>query len=136
MTHPAVSQLTESQLKSELGESKQVLENRIGSPAVHFAYPFGKPADCGTAALPFLVRNGYRSAATTVEGVNEPGDNCYHLRRSQVGNERSLSMFAFRLNQLFLSSGAQDSTVAYLGAAPVLGEPLTKSGRTPRATNA
>ena len=136
MTHPAVSQLTESQLESELGESKRVLENRIGSPAVHFAYPFGKPADCGTAALPFLVRNGYRSAATTVEGVNEPGDSCYHLRRSQVGNERSLSMFAFRLTQMFLSSGAQDSTATYLGAAPVLGEPLTKSGHTPRATNA
>jgi hypothetical protein len=45
-------------------------------------------------------------------------------------------MFAFRLNQLFLSSGAQDSTVTYLGAAAVLGEPLTKSGHTPRATNA
>jgi peptidoglycan/xylan/chitin deacetylase (PgdA/CDA1 family) len=136
MTHPAVSQLTESQLESELGESKRVLENRLGSPAVHFAYPFGKPADCGTAALPFLVRNGYRSAATTVEGVNEPGDNCYQLRRSQVGNERSISMFAFRLNQLFLSSGAQDSSAPYLGAAPVLGEPLTKSEHTPRATNA
>jgi peptidoglycan/xylan/chitin deacetylase (PgdA/CDA1 family) len=136
MTHPAVSQLTESQLESELGESKRMLENRIGGPAVHFAYPFGKPADCGTAALPFLVRNGYRSAATTVEGVNEPGHNCYHLRRSQVGNERSISMFAFRLNQLFLSSGAQDSTIPYLGAAPVLSEPLTKSEHTPRATNA
>jgi peptidoglycan/xylan/chitin deacetylase (PgdA/CDA1 family) len=136
MTHPAVSQLTESQLVSELGESKRALENRLGSPAVHFAYPFGKPADCGTAALPFLVRNGYRSAATTVEGVNEPGDSCYQLRRSQVGNERSISMFAFRLNQLFLSSGARDSTVTYPGATPVLGEPLTKSEHTPRATNA
>jgi peptidoglycan/xylan/chitin deacetylase (PgdA/CDA1 family) len=136
MTHPAVSRLTESQLESELGESKRALENRIGSPAVHFAYPFGKPADCGTAALPFLVRNGYRSAATTVEGVNEPGDNCFALRRSQVGNERSISMFAFRLNQLFLSSGAQGSAVPYPGAAPVLAEPLTKSEHTPRATNA
>jgi peptidoglycan/xylan/chitin deacetylase (PgdA/CDA1 family) len=108
MTHPAVSQLTESQLENELCESKRALEERIDSPAVHFAYPFGKPADCGTAALPFLVRYGYRSAATTVEGVNEPGDSCYELRRSQVGNERSVPMFAFKLNQLFLSSGAQD----------------------------
>jgi peptidoglycan/xylan/chitin deacetylase (PgdA/CDA1 family) len=137
MTHPVVSQLTESQLESELGESKRALENRIGIPAVHFAYPFGKPADCGTAALPFLVRNGYRSAATTVEGVNEPGDNCYQLRRSQVGNERSIAMFALRLNQLFLSSGAQDSTITYQGVAPVLGEPSAKSGRQrPRATHA
>ena len=136
MTHPAVSQLAESQLENELGESKRVLENRLGSPAVHFAYPFGKPADCGTAALPFLVRHGYRSAATTVEGINEPGDNCYQLRRSQVGNERSISMFAFRLNQLFLSSGARESAVSHFGTAPVLGEPRTKSEHAPRATNA
>jgi peptidoglycan/xylan/chitin deacetylase (PgdA/CDA1 family) len=76
MTHPAVSRLTESQVDSELADSKQALEHRIGNSALHFAYPFGKPADCGTAALPFLMRNGYRSAATTVEGVNEPGNNC------------------------------------------------------------
>ncbi|MGB6833351.1 MAG: polysaccharide deacetylase family protein [Candidatus Acidiferrum sp.] len=137
MTHPAVSQLTESELDSELGESKRALERRIGGPAVHFAYPFGKPADCGRAALPFLVRNGYRSAAMTVEGINEPGDNRFELRRSQVGNERSLPMFAFKLNQLFLSSGAQDSPVIYTGVVPVLGEPLTKTeGQRPRANNA
>lgn len=137
MTHPVVSQLTESQLDSELGESKRTLEHRIGSPAMHFAYPFGKPADCGTAALPFLVRYGYRSAATTVEGVNEPGDNCYELRRSQVGNERSLSMFAFKLNQLFLSSVTEDSTTTCPAVAPVLCEPLTKSEpQRPRVTNA
>jgi len=137
MTHPAVSQLTESQLDTEVGDSKRILENRIGSSAVHFAYPFGKPADCGTAALPFLVRKGYRSAATTNEGVNKPGDNCFQLRRSQIGNERSISMFAFKLNQLFLSAGAQDSTVIYSGLAPVLDEPLTKSeSQRPGTTNA
>ncbi len=137
MTHPVVSRLTESQLEPELGESKRALEHRIGSRAVHFAYPFGKPADCGTAALPFLVQNGYRSAATTVEGTNEPGNNCYELRRSQVGNERSISMFAFKLNRLFLSSGAEDSTTAYPAVAPVLCEPLTRSEwQKPRATNA
>ncbi len=137
MTHPAVSQLAESRLESELGGSKRALEHRIGSPVVHFAYPFGKPADCGTAAPPFLVRNGYRSAATTVEGVNKPGDNRFELRRSQIGNERSLPMFAFKLNRLFLSSQAQDSAVIYNGVVPDLGEQLTKTeGQRPRATNA
>jgi peptidoglycan/xylan/chitin deacetylase (PgdA/CDA1 family) len=137
MTHPAVSQLTESQLDRELGESKRALEQRIGSPTVHFAYPFGQPADCGTTALPFLVRNGYRSASTTVEGVNEPGDNRYQLRRSQVGNERSISMFAFRLNQLFLSRGTQDSATSFPAEALVPGGNVAESDpQRPRATNA
>ena len=132
MSHPAVSQLTESQLEHELSESKRALEQRIGSPVVHFAYPFGKPADCGTAALPFLLRYGYRSAVTTVEGINEPGDSFYELRRSQIGNERSVAMFAFRLNQLFLSSSIQDSTVAYSAHPSVLAEPLAES-KSPQA---
>jgi peptidoglycan/xylan/chitin deacetylase (PgdA/CDA1 family) len=137
MTHPAVSQLAESQLERELGESKRALEQRIGSPTAHFAYPFGQPPDCGTTALPFLVRNGYRSASTTVEGVNEPGDNHYRLRRSQVGNERRISMFAFRLNQLFLSPGAPDSATSIPAEAFVPGGNVAESdSRRRKATNA
>jgi peptidoglycan/xylan/chitin deacetylase (PgdA/CDA1 family) len=137
MTHPAVSQLTQSQMDRELGESKRALEQRISSPTAHFAYPFGQPADCGMAALPFLVRNGYRSASTTVEGVNEPGDNPYQLRRSQVGNERCISMFAFRLNQLFLSPGTQDSATSIPAVALVPGGNVAESDpQRPRATNA
>ena len=137
MTHPAVSRLTASQMDHELGESKRALEQRIGSPTAHFAYPFGQPADCGTTALPFLVRNDYRSASTTVEGVNEPGDNPYQLRRSQVGNERSISMFAFRLNQLFLSPGTQNSATTVPAVAPVPCEKVAESEpQRPRATNA
>jgi peptidoglycan/xylan/chitin deacetylase (PgdA/CDA1 family) len=137
MTHPAVSQLTKSQLEIELGESKQMLEQRIGGLAVHFAYPFGKPADCGTAALPVLKGNGYRSASTTVEGTNEPGDNAFELRRSQVGNERSISMFAFKLNQLFLSPNSENPRSSDAELRPVLGESVAESGqKQARATNA
>jgi peptidoglycan/xylan/chitin deacetylase (PgdA/CDA1 family) len=137
MTHPAVSQLTGAQLESELGESKRVLENRIGSPAVHFAYPFGKPGDCGTTARPVLLRNGYRSAATTVEGTNEHGDNCFELRRSQIGNERSFPMFAFKLNQLFLSATDRNSTNTSGARASVSDDALNESDcQRPRTTNA
>ena len=137
MTHPAVSRLTTAQLEYELGESKCALELRIGRPAVHFAYPFGKPADCGADAQPYLVKDGYHSATTTVEGANEPGDNRYELRRSQIVNERAISMFAFKLNQLFLSSGSDAVTTIQPAEAPALGEPLRKSERQrPRVTNA
>jgi peptidoglycan/xylan/chitin deacetylase (PgdA/CDA1 family) len=110
MTHPAVSQLTAEQLERELGDSKRILEQRIGCAAPHFAYPFGKPEDCGAAALPVLQSHGYGSAATTLEGVNQPGDSRYELRRTQIVNERSLSMFIFKLNSLFWV-GAENSAV-------------------------
>lgn len=126
MTHPVVSQLTAAQLESELTESKQLLEQRIGSPMRHFAFPFGQPGDCGKAALPVLARLGYRSAATTVEGTNTPGGNLYELRRTQVVNERSVSMFAFKLNQLYLSAGANAAATLSPAASAFAGDALHK----------
>jgi peptidoglycan/xylan/chitin deacetylase (PgdA/CDA1 family) len=113
MTHPVVSQLTSSQLESELKESKEFLEQRLAKPVAHFAFPFGKPEDCGANTESVLQRLGYRSAVTTVEGVNWTGDNLYGLRRTQVVNETSLSMFAFKLNQLFLVPGRVTETAPW-----------------------
>lgn len=118
MTHPVVSRLTEEQLESELCKSKRLLEERIGRPSQHFAFPFGKPEDCGKAAPRILTASGYRSAATTVEGTNSPGDNLYELRRTQIGNERSVPMFAFKLNQLFLSAAVDDPASALPASSP------------------
>lgn len=106
---PVVNQLTETQLETEVGESKTILEERLGNPVRHFAFPFGRTEDCGTAASSVLIRCGYRSAATTLEGINGPGDDPYELRRVQFGEKRSLSMFSFRLTRLFLSPRSRHS---------------------------
>jgi peptidoglycan/xylan/chitin deacetylase (PgdA/CDA1 family) len=129
MTHPVVSQLTRDQLESEISESKQLLEQRIMAPAPHFAFPFGKPADCGKAAPLVLARSGYRSAATTTEGTNVPGDSLYELRRTQVGSERSISMFAFKLNQLFLSPGGENSATVSAVSSPTADKDFPAPGR-------
>jgi len=137
MTHPVVSQLTRDQLESEISESKRLLEQRIMGPAPHFAFPFGKPTDCGRAAPPVLARSGYRSAATTIEGTNAPGDSLYELRRTQIGSERSISMFAFKLNQLFLSPGGENSATASVVSSPTGDKNLATSGqRQPRPNDA
>jgi peptidoglycan/xylan/chitin deacetylase (PgdA/CDA1 family) len=118
MTHPVVSRLTQTQLESELRQSKQILEERIGTPVRHFAFPFGRPADCGTAAPAVLAECGYRSAVTTVEGICAPGDKLFALPRLQTGEERSLSMYAFKLNQHFLSATCEHSVAAPYSSSP------------------
>jgi peptidoglycan/xylan/chitin deacetylase (PgdA/CDA1 family) len=111
-THPVMSRLRPEQVKLELSESKELLEKRVGREVVHFAYPFGKNADCGEPPNQLFRECGYRSAATTVIGANSPGVNPFYLRRHQIGEGTSLALFAMRIAQLFLEPGATDPNSA------------------------
>ena len=102
LTHPVVSQLAPLELEHELGASKCLLENKLRAPILDFAFPFGKASDCSSAALRTLARCGYRSAVTTVSGVNTPQVNPFELRRLQVGYDGSIARFAFDLGRAFL----------------------------------
>jgi len=101
MNHPAVSLLDGAEAEEELRLSRHLLEERLGSPAPDFAFPFGKPADCGPYASAQLAAYGYRMAVTTSYGLNTPDANPYALRRISLEDERSLPVFALNLNLAF-----------------------------------
>lgn len=102
MSHPVVSQLAYSERQLELGDSKRLLENRLQRPIAHFAFPFGSPSDIDPESCALMPRYGYRSAASTVWGVNTPSTPRCLLRRIG-GDEPDLSLFALRLCWLFLN---------------------------------
>ena len=102
MNHPVVGQLTPGERDYELGESKRLLEERLQRPVAHFAFPFGTPSDIDPETCVLLPQYGYRSAVSTVWGVNTPGTEKYLLRRIG-GDESSVSLFALRLRWLFLN---------------------------------
>jgi len=116
-THPAVSRLDPRALEKEICQSKNELEAGLDAPMVDFAYPFGKPADCGFVAEPFLSAGGYRSAVTTSSGFNPSGTNAFRLRRMQIGDNPSLSLFAFELARVFLESESTPSCDSPAGGA-------------------
>jgi peptidoglycan/xylan/chitin deacetylase (PgdA/CDA1 family) len=118
VSHPVVSRLAPAEMERELRESKQILEARLGRPVLDFAFPFGQFSDCALeTSSAMVVRSGYRSAMTTVPGVNARGASPFGLRRVQIGEERDLATFALRLNQLFLF--AKDSVVPEPGPSSV-----------------
>lgn len=102
MTHPVLSRLPLPEAERELRDSKQLIENHLQTPALDFAYPFGHAWDCSADVEHLAARVGFRSAVTTTWGVNRTGANPFALRRPQIGQDGSLSMFAFQMNQLFL----------------------------------
>jgi len=107
LTHPHSSggkSVVPSGIGAGARASKALLEKKLGVPVLDFAFPFGKASDCGSAALGVLARYGYRSATTTVPGVNTPQVNPFELRRLQVGFESYTRSFAFDLGRAFLRS--------------------------------
>lgn len=111
MSHPTVSQLDPAALKAELVDCKKLLETGLDAPVEDFAYPFGKLTDGSSISQDFIVHASYRSAVTTIQGFNSPGANPFMLRRLQIGNECSMSSFAFNLSRLFLEATAANSPV-------------------------
>jgi len=112
MTHPVLSRLTPDALQREVGESKRLIENCLDSAVEDFAFPFGKPGDCGAIGAKALSALGLRTAMTTIPGVNGPGADKYRLRRMVQGEERSIAMFALRLHRLLFRSPDEELTAA------------------------
>lgn len=110
MSHPVVSRETPLEMETELLDSKRILEQRLGHAVESFAFPFGKREECGLAAREILARGGYRSAVTTEWGLNTPHSDPLQLNRVSIGDERSLAMFAFQLNRLFLRNSVDPAS--------------------------
>jgi peptidoglycan/xylan/chitin deacetylase (PgdA/CDA1 family) len=100
MNHPAVGRLSASECHDELLQSKRLLEEQLQRPVEHLAFPFGLPSDLSPETCSAIPGYGYRSAATTVWGINTPRTNRYFLRR--IGAEDlSVPQLAFYLRWLF-----------------------------------
>ncbi|MCX7920941.1 MAG: polysaccharide deacetylase family protein [Clostridia bacterium] len=80
MNHPILSNLTCEEIRSEIYEAEKLLEGRIKRKIQHFAYPNGKKSDYNQCAKEELVK-GYRTACTTLPGINLPGTDMYELKR-------------------------------------------------------
>jgi len=64
-SHANLAGLTEEQASREINDAKIELENRLGRPIVHFAYPYGKRPEASFREMELTQRLRFRSAVTT-----------------------------------------------------------------------
>ena len=81
LTHPVLTRLPYEEARQEIARSRQVLEERLGIPVAHFAYPYGRRADYSPAIQRLVQAAGYRSACANVYGINEPASDRFALKR-------------------------------------------------------
>lgn len=99
-SHPVLSQVDAAQLEDEVLGSKRLLEEKLGHPVMHFAYPFGDHGQAGPREFKAAERAGFTSALTTRQGKLRAfhSRHPYSLPRVAVGFNDDLTTFRFKLS--------------------------------------
>ncbi|MGX1313809.1 peptidoglycan/xylan/chitin deacetylase (PgdA/CDA1 family) [Streptomyces calvus] len=88
VTHAQLDTLTDRQLRAELHDSKAVLEDTLGHPVPHLAYPHGynSPRVRATAA-----RTGYETATAVRHALSSEQDERYRIARLIVRRSHTVA---------------------------------------------
>jgi Predicted xylanase/chitin deacetylase len=88
VTHRSLSRLPLEEAKQEIDRSKSIIENQIGKPCVHFAFPFGGHNDCAYGLIDHFKKTGFQSCLLNIRGYNHVKQDSFYFKRI-VTNEWS-----------------------------------------------
>jgi len=91
MTHPYLSDLSDTELGREIVDAKLQLEDMVGHAISHFSCPGGRYDE---RTLETARRAGFRSVATSHFHANSPSTSAYELGRVAMLRDLSLEQFA------------------------------------------
>jgi peptidoglycan/xylan/chitin deacetylase (PgdA/CDA1 family) len=101
VTHARISALDTEAAFGELEQSRLRLNERLGLDIRHFAFPYGRAADCGSRDFALARRAGFRSASTTRKGLLRSGQDAFSLPRNTMnGAHRSFAAMELHLSGL------------------------------------
>ncbi len=94
VTHPRLAGLDPARCRGDLVDARRRLEDELGRPAFHLAYPFGS-SDQAVQAV--AAEAGYLTACSTRAGLSGPDDDLLALPRVAIHGHDSLLDFVSRL---------------------------------------
>ncbi len=94
LTHPDLTASDDASLKTELVDSRKLLQEKFNVPANFFCYPAGKNDARVRAAVEAA---GYKGATTVEPGIASKSDNPYELPRIRVNGTDSAATVAGRV---------------------------------------
>jgi peptidoglycan/xylan/chitin deacetylase (PgdA/CDA1 family) len=101
VSHPRISSLTPERARAELQGCRDRLIEKLDLPVRHFAFPYGRGADCGPRDFAIAGASGFASAATTRKGLLRAGQDALDLPRNTInGAHRSLATMELHLTGL------------------------------------
>jgi peptidoglycan/xylan/chitin deacetylase (PgdA/CDA1 family) len=97
-SHSILTEVPLDTAEKEIVESKQVLEERLGEPVRHFAYPLGQPRTFNKAIADLLANNGYDLACSTIWGSDNRNTNMFALQRVRIDGCDSMRDYIDKVN--------------------------------------
>ena len=80
--HPNMGALTDpDEIFDEVITATREMEEVIGAPIKHFAFPFGQVKNLNARVFQLCKEHGFLSVSSAYGGFNEIGDDPFHLRR-------------------------------------------------------
>lgn len=86
VSHPHLADIPAEDCERELADSRRMMEDQLGRPVHHLAYPHGSH---NATVMAIAAQAGYRSACTTIIGLSPPSDSPFALRRVLVSGQHS-----------------------------------------------
>ncbi len=96
-THPDLTKISNSQVESEIIDSKAIIEQSLGSEVTTFAYPFGK----FNFSIKQSVKRTYQAACSTNLGKVRSGSDFFSLERVDTYYLSNPKMFTQLSSQTF-----------------------------------
>jgi len=117
MSHKYLRQLSDAELSREVTESKDHLEQLLGTRIRHFSCPGGR---WDSRVLQTAAEAGYDSVATSEVGMNNGASNPYRLKRIAIFRSTSAESFSMlirgrRLTSLRIRNAVLDGAKNLLG---------------------
>jgi peptidoglycan/xylan/chitin deacetylase (PgdA/CDA1 family) len=100
MNHLSLATLSETDLNAEMEQSKLELENKIGKPVEHFAYPYGGFEDAHIREYKAAGTLGFKTAVLNYPGnvFSEHKKSTMAIPRYALGNNTDRQKLDFYLN--------------------------------------
>ena len=108
-THINLARETEATVCREMMSNRRFLEEIIGRPVVHFAYPFGNARACGDREATIARAVGFRTAVTTRSGAIFPAhlDHPRALPREVLSADDTPSSLRCKLDGVYRAVHSQ-----------------------------
>lgn len=81
ISHGSLSKIPLDEAKYEIRKSKEVIENNIKKPCIHFAFPFGSQRDYNQNLLDCVKNVGFRSCLLNIHGYNHIKRDSFCFKR-------------------------------------------------------